>query len=104
MFRNLIEVVGSLDPSTLVYCGHEYTVKNLEFALTLEPNNEVIKSKLAWAKTQRGNGLSTIPSTVAEEFGYNPFMRVKEKVMAEITGLSDPIEIMKEIRARKDHF
>lgn len=33
-----------------VYCGHEYTVSNLKFARHVEPDNEVIKEKLAWAK------------------------------------------------------
>jgi len=104
MYHNLIEVISGLPSQTQIYCGHEYTVKNLEFAITLEPNNEAVKSKLAWAKSQRGNSLSTIPSTVAEELTYNPFMRVREKIMAEVTGLTDPVEIMKEIRQRKDHF
>lgn len=33
-----------------VYCGHEYTVSNLKFARHVEPDNEVIQKKLAWAK------------------------------------------------------
>lgn len=33
-----------------VYCGHEYTVSNLKFARHVEPDNEVILKKLAWAK------------------------------------------------------
>jgi len=103
MYNNLIQL-GKLPPQTLVYCGHEYTVKNLEFARTLEPNNEDVKKKLTWAKNQRANNLSTLPSTLAEELLYNPFMRVTEKSLSEATGLSDPIAIMKEIRGRKDIF
>lgn len=35
-----------------MYCGHEYTKKNLEFALTVDPNNDAVKQKLAWAQDQ----------------------------------------------------
>jgi len=104
MYHNLIEVIANLPHETLIYCGHEYTQKNLEFATTLEPNNQDLKIKLEWTKQQRQNKLPTVPSTVSEELKYNPFMRVKEKVLSEVTNLKDPIEIMKEIRARKDRF
>lgn len=33
-----------------VFCGHECTVRNLKFALKVEPENEMVKKKLAWAK------------------------------------------------------
>jgi len=104
MYSNLIKVIAKLPAHTQIFCGHEYTVRNLEFATTLEPNNDAIKNKLAWARVQRENGLSTVPSTVAEEMTFNPFMRVGEKSLAEATGLTDPIAIMKEIRQRKDNF
>lgn len=32
MFSSLIEKLAQLPPQTLMYPGHEYTVKNLEFA------------------------------------------------------------------------
>lgn len=54
----------------------QYTVKNLQFALTVEPGNAKIAQKLAWAEHQRRVGHPTIPSTIQEEFESNPFMRV----------------------------
>lgn len=38
-----MQKISKLDPNTLVYCGHEYSVSNLKFALSVEPNNEAIK-------------------------------------------------------------
>lgn len=35
MYDSLVRVLGRLPPDTLVYCGHEYTVANLEFAATV---------------------------------------------------------------------
>lgn len=53
----------------------QYTVKNLEFALTVEPKNYYTDEKLAWARRRRAKGLPTVPSTLLEELNYNPFMR-----------------------------
>lgn len=51
-------------------------MKNLQFALTVEPENEKIKQKLSWAQEQRHKGEPTIPSTIEDEFETNPFIRV----------------------------
>ncbi|KAL2897999.1 Hydroxyacylglutathione hydrolase cytoplasmic [Bienertia sinuspersici] len=84
MYQSLCVTLGSLPKPTRVYCGHEYTVKNLQFALTVEPENTEIAEKLAWAQNQRSAGIPTIPSTIAEELETNPFMRVN---ISEIQGL-----------------
>lgn len=55
----------------------QYTVKNLQFALTVEPDNVRLREKLSWAQQQRLAGLPTIPSTIEEELETNPFMRVE---------------------------
>ncbi|OXB68800.1 hypothetical protein ASZ78_002215 [Callipepla squamata] len=104
MYRALIEILGSLDPETRVYCGHEYTINNLKFARHVEPNNVSIQEKLAWAKAKYDSGEPTIPSTIAEEFTYNPFMRVREKTVQEHAGETDPIRTMGAIRKEKDNF
>ncbi|CAA6669224.1 unnamed protein product [Spirodela intermedia] len=102
MYQSLCVTLGSLPKPTRVYCGHEYTEKNLLFAATIEPENEKIKEKLAWAHHQRQASLPTIPSTIGEEFETNPFMRVDlEEIQAKV-GCSSPVEAMREIRRRKD--
>ncbi|RXM31985.1 Hydroxyacylglutathione hydrolase, mitochondrial [Acipenser ruthenus] len=87
-----------------VYCGHEYTINNLKFARHVEPRNDAIKKKLAWAKDKYDKGEPTIPSTIAEEFTYNPFMRVREKSVQEHAGHTDPVATMGSIRKEKDNF
>ncbi|XP_069037087.1 hydroxyacylglutathione hydrolase-like protein isoform X5 [Lepisosteus oculatus] len=52
MHRNLTEVLGSLPKDTKVFCGHEYTIKNLKFALKVEPGNEKVKQMLSWARVR----------------------------------------------------
>ncbi|KAJ8253933.1 hypothetical protein COCON_G00205450 [Conger conger] len=104
MYRALIEVLGRLPPETRVYCGHEYTINNLKFARHVEPNNDAVRKKLAWAKETYDNGEPTIPSTVGEEFTYNPFMRVREKSVQDHARKTDPIDTMRSIRKEKDNF
>uniref|UniRef100_A0AAQ5XXG2 Hydroxyacylglutathione hydrolase, mitochondrial n=1 Tax=Amphiprion ocellaris TaxID=80972 RepID=A0AAQ5XXG2_AMPOC len=104
MYKALIEILGRLPPETRVYCGHEYTVSNLKFARHVEPDNEVIQKKLAWAKEKCSNGEPTIPSTLADEFTFNPFMRVKETSVQEHVKQTDPIETMRNLRKEKDGF
>ncbi|XP_009866791.1 PREDICTED: LOW QUALITY PROTEIN: hydroxyacylglutathione hydrolase, mitochondrial-like, partial [Apaloderma vittatum] len=113
MYRALIEILGSLDPETRVYCGHEYTINNLKFARHVEPNNVSVQEKLAWAKAKYDSGEPTIPppiagefipSTIAEEFTYNPFMRVRWKTLPRPAGEPDPIRTMGAIRKEKDNF
>ena len=104
MHRALNHVFAALDPATRVYCGHEYTVSSLTFAATIERDNPALQQKLTWAKDRRQRGLSTVPSTLAEELSYNPFMRVDQPPVAAAVGATDPIEVMRLVRERKDRF
>ncbi|KAL9689154.1 hypothetical protein QQ045_033587 [Rhodiola kirilowii] len=104
MYQSLCITLCSLPKPTRVYCGHEYTVKNLQFAQTVEPENEKINQKLVWAQRQRKEGLPTIPSTIGEEMETNPFMRVDLPEIKEKIGFQSPVEALKEIRWRKDNW
>uniref|UniRef100_A0A8C5K0T4 Hydroxyacylglutathione hydrolase, mitochondrial n=1 Tax=Jaculus jaculus TaxID=51337 RepID=A0A8C5K0T4_JACJA len=102
MYKALLEVLGRLPPDTKVYCGHDYTVNNLKFACHVEPSNTAIQEKLAWAKEKYAIGEPTVPSTLAEEFTYNPFMRAREKTVQQHAGESDPVTTMRAIRKEQD--
>jgi hydroxyacylglutathione hydrolase len=64
-----------LPGSTKIYCGHEYTQSNCDFALKVEPQNEVLQARSAEARKLREQGLITLPSTIDAELAANPFMR-----------------------------
>ena len=109
MHNNMVKLM-SLPDDTRVFCGHEYTVKNLQFALTLEPHNAKVQAKLQWAQDQRAKKIPTIPSTVAEEKEINPFVRVHntelqsnvKKQFPEIT--LDAVSVLAKTRQLKDNF
>jgi len=101
---NNMDRVTALPKDTEIYCGHEYTVKNLQFAKTIEPQNTAILNKLEWAINQRTKNLSTVPSTIEQELATNPFMRVRELTVQSAVGDSDAVKVMTELRNRKDKF
>ncbi|XP_072931769.1 hydroxyacylglutathione hydrolase, mitochondrial [Epargyreus clarus] len=104
MHTALIDILGNLPDQTKVFCGHEYTLQNLKFAAHVEPDNESVKNKIAWSTWRREEGKPTVPSTIAEEKTYNPFMRVTEATVMNHAKRSNPIETMRAIRLEKDHF
>ncbi|KAK4382914.1 Hydroxyacylglutathione hydrolase cytoplasmic [Sesamum angolense] len=104
MYQSLCVTLGSLPKPTRVYCGHEYTVKNLQFASTVEPDNVRISQKLSWAEQKRHTGLPTVPSTIEEELETNPFMRVDLPEVQEKVSCKSPVDALREIRQRKDNW
>ncbi|XP_068668598.1 hydroxyacylglutathione hydrolase cytoplasmic [Aristolochia californica] len=104
MYQSLCVTLASLPKPTRVYCGHEYTVKNLQFASTVEPENEKIKQKLLWAQQQRQANLPTIPSTIEQELEINPFIRVNQPEVLGKLGYHSPVDALREIRRQKDNW
>ncbi len=71
----------------LVFLLSQYTQKNLEFALTVVPKNEVLVKKMTWVQQQCRDEKATVPSTIGDELEFNPFMRV-DKESLQVTGFS----------------
>lgn len=104
MYSALVGTLAKLPDNTQVYCGHEYTVNNLKFAMTVEPDNCTVQKKLDWATGKIQEQEPTVPSTIEEEKLINPFMRVEEDSVQKHAGRSDPISTMEVIRKEKDDF
>lgn len=58
-------VASKLPGATRVFCGHEYTVGNLQFAKSVEPDNAAVSDKLDWSTRILAEGGYTIPSTAS---------------------------------------
>jgi hydroxyacylglutathione hydrolase len=87
-----------------VFCGHEYTVQNLKFALSVEPDNEYMQDKISWAKDQRAESTPTVPSTIGEEKRINPFMRCINPEIQKKMNTPDAISLMAKLREMKDNY
>jgi hydroxyacylglutathione hydrolase len=103
--------LAALPDDTRVYCGHEYTEKNLQFALTLEPGNPTLRSKMTAVQALRRAGKPTVPSTIAEEKATNPFLRTGSPELAasvrarlpEVPA-GDAVALFAAVRSLKDRF
>lgn len=69
--------LAALPPRTLVYCTHEYTLSNAQFALHVEPHNKKLQKRAEEVKALRQNLQITLPSTIELELETNPFLRVE---------------------------
>jgi hydroxyacylglutathione hydrolase len=74
MYHSL-QKLAKLPKETLIYCTHEYTLKNVQFALTIEPNNIALQKRFLEVKTLREQQKPSLPSTLAIELATNPFLR-----------------------------
>ena len=70
--------IAALDPQTLCYCAHEYTLANLGFARWVEPGSADLDSRERRDRATRDAGLPTVPSRLALELATNPFLRTAE--------------------------
>jgi hydroxyacylglutathione hydrolase len=70
-----LQRLAALPPDTRIYCGHEYTLANGRFALTVEPDNEALARRVAAVEEARERGEVTLPTTIALERATNPFVR-----------------------------
>ncbi len=95
-----------LPDDTLVYCGHEYTLSNAKFAVTVDPDNEALQTRLAEVERLRAAGERTIPTTLGEERAANPFLRPGDPAIRRLLDMANATdtEVFGEIRRRKDAF
>ena len=98
--------LASLPDDTRVYCGHEYTVENYEFAAMIEPKNKCIQQRLFEMEQLQKSGQPTVPSTIKIEKMTNPFLRAASVEVKEALGMieANAVDIFTELRHRKDRF
>lgn len=95
-----------LPPETTVYCGHEYTLANAAFAVTIEPGNAELTARVKEIEALRADGNPTVPTTIGVELRTNPFLRPASENVRATLGMEDADDaaVFAEIRKRKDNF
>lgn len=98
--------LAALPQETLIFSGHEYTEANARFALTIDPDNAALISRVRRVDDLRAALRPTVPSSLAEERETNPFLRAGDPAIRARLGMvsAGPIEVFAEIRSRKDRF
>ena len=95
-----------LNPSTQVFCTHEYTTNNINFALTLEPDNQDLIHRKAHVRILRAKNQPSLPSSIALELKTNPFLRCQSPAIIQNSGAekSDELTVFSAIRTLRNHY
>ncbi|SMC65116.1 hydroxyacylglutathione hydrolase [Primorskyibacter flagellatus] len=106
MMWDSLSKLAALPPETKIYSGHEYTMSNAKFALSIEPENPSLKSRCEAVAAARSEGRPTVPSVLSEELETNPFLRANLPQVKEALDMPDASDasVFAEIRTRKDNF
>ncbi|TVQ41832.1 MAG: hydroxyacylglutathione hydrolase [Gloeocapsa sp. DLM2.Bin57] len=94
----------SLPESTRIWCAHEYTLKNLAFALTVEANNPQLQQRYQQVQALRKQKIATIPSLLGIEKQTNPFLRWDTPAVQKNAASDQPVTVFAHIRKLKDHY
>jgi len=103
---NSLQKIAALADDTLVYPGHDYTEENYEFALTIEPNNKVVKKCLQIIKEWQKLDKPTVPSSIGQERVTNVFLRADDPEIKSALDMPNAtaVEVFAELRRRKNAF
>lgn len=105
MYHSL-QKLAALPPSTKVYCTHEYTLYNIDFALTFEPNNLMLIERHKNTQKLRASNIPSLPSTIELELATNPFLRCNHQeiqLAVELTNANE-IETFSKLRELRNHY
>jgi hydroxyacylglutathione hydrolase len=110
MMHASLQRLAALPPNTRVYCAHEYTLANLDFARAVEPGNAALLQRIAEAEASRDQGQPTVPSELSLEFATNPFLRCAAPELLDSLRQQNrlegeaPASVFATVRGWKDNF
>lgn len=101
-----IQKIANLPDDTLLYCGHEYTTANGQFAHYVEPNNIALQARLAEVNNLRNLSKPTLPTSLSAEKASNPFLRTNSAEIRQNLNLpnASELEVFTKLRQMKDNF
>ena len=87
MMWESVSKIAALPGDTKIYCGHEYTLNNARFAVSVEPENDALKKRVAEVEGLRAAGRPTLPTTIDVERATNPFLRPQSRAIQARLGM-----------------
>ena len=106
---NSIKKLSKLPLHTKIYCGHEYTLSNLKFALEVDSENKDLKEEYQKVSKLIDLNIPTLPSDLEKEFKVNPFLRcdekpIKDKINSKFSISGNEFDTFTALRKWKDNF
>ena len=108
MFKSL-KKISNYPKETKIFCGHEYTLSNLKFALEVDEDNKELADEYINVKKLISSDIPSLPTNLNKELKVNPFLRcneinIKNKVIDKFDIIDDELEIFTALRKWKDNF
>ena len=105
MFES-IKKIRDLPIDTVIYCGHEYSLANAKFAISIYPDNENIGNRYEHIQKAVSEKKCCLPTTLKRELRTNPFLMYDDPVLKNKLGKikSTDLEVFSETRTQKDNF
>ena len=94
----------ALPDNTRIWCAHEYTLSNLKFAISVDRENDELRSRLDQVTAARAQNQPTVPAHLGTEKATNPFLRWDSPALQQVAGSQDPVKVFAHIRGLKDNF
>ncbi|KRX06961.1 hypothetical protein PPERSA_07124 [Pseudocohnilembus persalinus] len=102
MYKNF-QILKELPKDTDIYCGHEYTVANYEWASKIEPENQNLQQIYKKYQNLRKKNKYTIPSKIEDELNTNIFVRCDQENLKQKFNCNYPVEILCQLREMKNN-
>lgn len=102
--------LARLPDGTAVYCAHEYTLANIDFALSVDGDNRALIERAGIERKKRATDIPTLPSSIALEKATNPFLRCHTNALRQSAeswagkSLQDDIAVFATLREMKNTF
>ncbi|MGL4634542.1 MAG: hydroxyacylglutathione hydrolase, partial [Beijerinckiaceae bacterium] len=105
-FYHSMQKFVAMPDDTAVYCGHEYTLSNARFALTVDPTNVDLRIRALDIENKRAQNKVTLPTTIGLERATNPYFRTGDAAVQAALGMAGaaPDAVFAELRERKNRF
>ena len=106
MMWHSLSKLKALPEATIIHSGHEYSLANAAFALSIEPDNSALQKRAAQIQKLRDENEPTVPSILKDELATNPFLRPDSAAIRSHLGMHYATDeaVFTEIRKRKDNF
>lgn len=101
---NSLQRIRDLPDNTHIWCAHEYTLKNIEFALTVDPDNPHLQARHQTTIEIRHRQAATIPTSLGLEKQTNPFLRCEQPELQHAVKATSALQTFTRLRGLRDHF
>ena len=99
-----LQSLAALPDDTLICCTHEYTLANIAFALSVEPENVDLQLYLKLCQQKRHLSEPTLPALMATEKKLNPFLRCENSKLQRKFNQNSALALFTYLRRAKDQF